>query len=97
MCCVTLKNVSQRKLNKFKKHKLDGFVVSLPVASQTTAKGGEPTESSSDKSVILEAPAQGDYGVQVASFDNFEGALLHIDGLKAKWFKDILINSYRLQ
>jgi rare lipoprotein A len=74
-----------------KKHKLNGFVVSLPAASQTTAKGGEPTESSANNNVMLDAPGAGDYGVQVASLDSFDAALRQVDALKAKWFKNLLV------
>lgn len=75
-----------------KKHKMNGFVVALPVESTTTAKGGEPTEASTaNKAVVLEAPGQGEYGVQVASLGSFESALKQVDALKAKWFKNILV------
>jgi rare lipoprotein A len=78
-----------------KKHKMDGFVVTLPVERpKTTVKGGEPTEYSMNESqpgVILAAPKEGDYGVQVASLDNFDSAVKYVEGLKARWFKDILV------
>ncbi len=77
-----------------KKHKMEGFVVALPVESTTTIKGGEPTEYSmkQDKQrVVLESPKSGDYGVQVASLDNFDAAIKYVDGLKARWFKNIVL------
>lgn len=77
-----------------KKHKMDGFVVALPVASTTTVKGGEPTEYSMNQNkpgVILAAPKAGDYGVQVASLESFDKAVDYVNGLKAKWFKNILV------
>ncbi|KAA3634886.1 MAG: septal ring lytic transglycosylase RlpA family protein [Bacteroidetes bacterium] len=77
-----------------KKHKMDGFVVGLPVESTTTIKGGEPSEYSmkQDKQrVVLESPKSGDYGVQVASLDNFDAAIKYVDGLKARWFKNIVL------
>ncbi|MCB0650327.1 MAG: septal ring lytic transglycosylase RlpA family protein [Saprospiraceae bacterium] len=73
-----------------KKYKMKGFVVDLPVESTTTVKSGEPTVASA-KSVILESPTPGDYGVQVASLESFDAALRQVDILKAKWFKDVLV------
>lgn len=73
-----------------KKYKMNGFLVDLPVESATTVKSGEPTVASA-KSVILESPAPGAYGVQVASLENFDAALRQVDALKAKWFKDVLV------
>lgn len=78
-----------------KNHKMDGFVVALPTEKpKTTPKGGEPTEYSMNQSqpgVILEAPKAGDFGVQVASLGDFESAVKFVEGLKARWFKDILV------
>ena len=72
-----------------KKHKLKGFVTSLPMESQTTAKGAAPI--SKTEAVVLGAPEVGSYGVQVAALDSFDSALRQVDILKKKWFKNILL------
>jgi len=88
-------SANKYKASLKKNHKMDGFVVALPTEKpKTTIKGGEPTEYSMNQSkpgVILQAPKAGDYGVQVASLDDFDSAVKFVDELKTRWFKDILV------